>query len=494
MTGPLTAKRAAAVIPRLPDGRVLVGTRTGSARSWPGYTAFPGGAVEDSDAALPLLTDPEDRRAREERAGGLRELGEECGIWLLATTAGDAPSARARGAFDDALARGRPVDEALAAGSLVFDDRRLHALARFTTPVYQPIRFSVRQLLLVLDEEPHRGPACDELEDVRWVAPVDLEAAWKRGDALLLPPIRYVVRGLAAGARAGDSVDALAARLAARKDDGRPEPRDIVAGVAVEPFRTPTLPPATTTNAVLLGEGDFLVVDPATPYDDERQRFDALLAALADQGRVPRAIVLTHHHHDHTGDVERLRARGLPVWAHAETASRVPFPVERLLKDGEMLDGRVRAVFTPGHAPGHLCFLDEPTGVLVAGDMVAAVGSILIDPPEGHMGTYLESLARLIDGPARRVVPAHGPLLAEGRRKLTEHLDHRRARHRQVLDALPIGGPGATADELAAAIYAADTPPALLPLAARSVAAILELCVEQGAAVAHDHRFSRPAP
>lgn len=487
----MTAKRAAAVIPRLPDGRVMIGVRTESARSWPGYTAFPGGALEDVDASLPLLTDRPDH---DERACALRELGEEVGVWMVATPTGGAAPRGARATFDAALADGRPVQEALAASGLVLDDRRLVPLARFTTPVYQPIRFSVRQMLLPFDEVPVRGPSCDELRDLEWVDPLDLEARWRRGDALLLPPIRYVVRGLADAVRAGDDVDALAARLRGRRDDGPPEPRDIVEGVIVEPLRTPTLPPATQTNAILLGAGDFFVVDPATPYEDERARFDALLAGLSQSGRAPAAILLTHHHHDHVGDVERLRARyGLPVWAHVETARRVSFPVDRHLRDGEVLDGprAIRCLYTPGHAPGHLCFLDEATGVLVAGDMVAGQSSILIDPPEGHMGTYLKSLERLAAADVRRVVPAHGPLVAEGRKKLVEQLAHRGLRHQAVLQALPAGGPGVTAEELAEAVYAADTPPQMLPLAARSVAAMLELAVEEGHAVQHGVRFLR---
>ncbi len=498
---PPPAKFAAAVVPRLADGRVLVGIRTRSARSWPGYLAFPGGAVEDSDAALPLCSTIDVER--KERAAALRELGEESGIWMVAHASGAAAHPAARARFDEALARGAPIDEALRASELVLDDRRLVAMARFTTPAalspsHAPFRFTVRQMLLPFDELPHRGPCTDELEDLQWLSPDDIHARWWDGRVFLLPPIRFVVAGLAASQGAGDDVPGIVARLSARLDQDGPELRDIVAGVAVEPLRTPTLPPATTTNAVLLGAGDFLIVDPATPYDDERARFDALLSHLHACGRRPTAIVLTHHHHDHVGDVARLKERyGLPCWAHAETASRVDFPVERLLVDGEVLllpgdpPRRVRCVHTPGHAPGHLCFFEETSGVLVAGDMVAAVGSILIDPPEGHMGTYLVSLERLLALPIGAVVPAHGPLLAAGHQKLAEHLHHRRLRHQQVVLALPKDGPGATAEELAAAIYAADTPALLLPLAARSVAAILELCVEQRQARQQGLRFSQ---
>src|SRR5690606_3461971 len=70
-------RRAAAVVPRLPDGRVLVGVRTHHARSWPGTVAFPGGATEPDDRRLPLATGVEDAHDALERACALRELAEE---------------------------------------------------------------------------------------------------------------------------------------------------------------------------------------------------------------------------------------------------------------------------------------------------------------------------------------------------------------------------------------------------------------------------------
>ena len=58
--------------------------------------------------------------------------------------------------------------------------------------------------------------------------------------------------------------------------------------------------------------------------------------------------------------------------------------------------GGLRALYTPGHAPGHLCFVDERSRAVVAGDMVASVGTIIVEPDDGgDMAVYLESLARL---------------------------------------------------------------------------------------------------
>ena len=60
--------------------------------------------------------------------------------------------------------------------------------------------------------------------------------------------------------------------------------------------------------------------------------------------------------------------------------------------------------------------------------MVAGVGTILIDPSEGDMAVYLASLERLLARPPMMLLPAHGPEIADGHRKLSEYLAHRRMR------------------------------------------------------------------
>lgn len=495
--------RAAAVVPRLPDGRVLVGARTHHARSWPGTIAFPGGACEQSDDLLPTLlrtapplapSGPATTRAL--RACALRELGEEVGLWRLCRPDGsDAGAAHGRAVGD--LLEGRSLHDALAHHELVLDDRDLVPLLLWRT---WDGRFAVLQFLLELaGEEEARSPVLvEELTDVRWTLPSDLRAGWRRGEVFLIPPIRRVVVELAKR-----QADLEAVREALRTEpNARERARfDLVEGVCVLPARSSTLPPATHTNAVLLGAADALLVDPASPYPEEQERFDRQLQASLGGHRL-RAVVCTHHHGDHVGDVERIaRAWNVPVWAHAETAARVPFRVDRHLEDGEVLDceadertgeaaRRFRVVFTPGHAPGHLCLFEEETRVLVAGDMVAGIGSILIDPPEGHMATYLASLERLIALAPRAIIPSHGPLLVDGARRLEEQLLHRQKRQAAILAALPAEG-GVTVDEIVQSVYGKDTPGSMLAFAARSVTAALELCVEREEATETGGRWRR---
>jgi len=254
---------------------------------------------------------------------------------------------------------------------------------------------------------------------------------------------------------------------------------EIVPGIRTLALRTPTLPPATHTACFLVGpsgprRGAVMVVDPASPYADEQAALDDVLAAEAEAGRPVAAIWLTHHHGDHVGGAAHLAARlGVPVWAHAATAERLAgsVPVHRHLEDGDELevDGRaVIAVHTPGHAPGHLCFFDRSSGAVIAGDMVAGVGTILIDPSEGDMAEYLGSLERLIALAPARLLPAHGPVIEDAIARLRGYIAHRQMREQRIAAALARAGHAVTARELVPDAYA-DTPRALWLLAERSL-------------------------
>lgn len=228
------------------------------------------------------------------------------------------------------------------------------------------------------------------------------------------------------------------------------------------PLRSPTLPPATHTNCYLLGPDDALVVvDPASPYAHEQARLQAEIEAT---GQVA-AILLTHHHHDHIGGVEALRSWcSTPVLAHPLTADRVPFAVDRQVSEGEVIGG-FTLLHTPGHATGHLVLWNPKTRDLVAGDMVAGEGTIVLEPPEGDLEDYLQSLERLGRLGAERVHPAHGPVLDSG--VFPHYIEHRNARSQQIRQALS-ATPQSPMD-LVTLVYGDTIPRAVYPLAARQV-------------------------
>jgi glyoxylase-like metal-dependent hydrolase (beta-lactamase superfamily II) len=268
-------------------------------------------------------------------------------------------------------------------------------------------------------------------------------------------------------------------------DGPPPELRPVAPGIRVLALRTPTLPPAAHTNIYLVGPdaGPVAVIDPGSPYPDQQAILDRVLASAP-----PAAILLTHHHGDHVGGATALAERwSVPIAAHPATARRLAgrVAVSHHLEDGDTAHG-VTAIFTPGHAEGHLCYaVGDAT---IAGDMVAGVGTILIDPSEGDMALYLASLERLLARPQMALLPAHGPAIPDGHAKLREYLAHRRMRESMVAAALREAP--RTLGELVAEAYR-DTPRPLWGLAERSMLAhLVKLAREQRAVDRGDGRWS----
>lgn len=287
---------------------------------------------------------------------------------------------------------------------------------------------------------------------------------------------------------ADPSVDALYEQVRtvvpAQEGETAAELRQVAPGIRVLALRTPTLPPAAHTNTYVVGpdQGPQLVVDPGSPYPDQQEVLDRVLAAEEAAGRPVGLVALTHHHGDHVGGASALAARWrVPIAAHARTAARLAGRIEvtRVLAPDERLaEYDVACVYTPGHADGHLCF--ERGGASIVGDMVAGIGWILIDPVEGDMADYLASLALLGTREATTLLPAHGPSIADGRAKLREYIAHRTMREDRVLAALS-AHVDASIEELMPTAYG-DTPRPLWPLAERSLRAHLDKLVKEARA------------
>lgn len=263
----------------------------------------------------------------------------------------------------------------------------------------------------------------------------------------------------------------------------------VAPGIHALALRTPTLPPAEHTNCYLVGQTEISVFDPGSPWADPQGRLlETLRARIKAGARVVR-IVLTHRHHDHVSGTVALQ-RSLedmgmpaPIVAHPITKRwlRDDVPVDETLDDLDLLhcgDRTLRALWTPGHAPGHLAFHDEASDVVIAGDLVAAVGTIAIDPADGDLGDYLRSLERVRDLSPTMLLPSHGPPIHEARATLERYIRHRHMRSDQICEALLSRQPCA-ASALVPLVYP-DLPPAARPLAEAQIESHLIWLTTQG--------------
>ena len=452
--------------------------------------AFCGGRVDPADEAVGAALSPDEPRAGSLRSTLVRELIEELAIDIRTGRAADpglCASLRADSASWTALCD---------PGSLAAVP---DAVLRLVTPDFYPRRFDVSFFLVEAAPGTEASLLASELDRGGWGRAAGWLDRWHQGEFLLAPPTVLKLRALAAhGPQEWES--ALGQVQAAVEDPATVQEIRVDPAVRILALRTPTLPPARHTNSCLVGQRNAWIVDPATPFPDEQARLAATLDAAMSEGMNLRGVLLTHHHGDHVAAAEFVSARyDIPIHAHPRTAEllRDRVRVDREVIDGQSLDfihadgapGELQAIFTPGHAEGHLCFLEPRYGGLIAGDMVSTLSSILIDPSDGDMGDYMRSLGRLGSLEIRTVYPAHGPADSRGARLIRVHLEHREQRSDAVLRAVA-RGPIALA-ELTRVVWG-DVPRPMLGYAQRSAVSILRLLEHEGHLV-FDGDLARPA-
>ena len=273
-----------------------------------------------------------------------------------------------------------------------------------------------------------------------------------------------------------DSSSDSGSRVHAEAVRGLPRRLDELTTVVLAP--NPSFMTLTGTNTYLLGaagSGGMVVVDPGPDLVEHRTAVDA---ALAEVDAEVAAVVLTHHHADHSEAAGWAAEWGAPL--HAFTPRLIRAEAAALLDGQELAFAglRLRAVHTPGHSSDHLCIRVEDSGAILTGDHVLGSGTTVVAWPDGDMASYLASLERLAELDAPVLYPGHGPMVTDPSGTVSHYLAHRAEREEEVLAALRSGA--RTPSEVVAGVYA-DVDPVLHPAAERQVRAHLDKLVAEGA-------------
>lgn len=215
------------------------------------------------------------------------------------------------------------------------------------------------------------------------------------------------------------------------------------------------------------GASRCVVVDPGPNDEDHLQ---AVLAAAGDVA----LVLFTHRHGDHTDALDRFaELTGAPCRALDQQFCRDADP----LVDHETIevDGlTVEVVATPGHTTDSVCLLLAAEGTLLSGDTILGRGTTIIAHPDGVLGSYLDSLARIRELIAEdlvtHILPGHGPVIDQPAEVVDFYLEHRAERLDQVRAAMDAGA--TTPREVVETVYA-DVDESLWPAAEHSVAAQL---------------------
>lgn len=442
MTG--TIRRAVAALFCVGDEILLV-RRQDHARAFPGYWACPGGKVEPNEALAPP-------RAAYcgldmELLGALaRELSEE---------------------LDFDLHR---------------SDAQVQPLGVATTPPGVGRRFATAFFRIDLGSKPELHLDLREHSHMRWASARVFWQEYLAGDLLCVSAQQQLLRTLASDPQA-KVIPSLGERPGQNHGLNLSEP---IHGLRILPLRSHTLPPATHTNAFLLGEPgqDLQLIDPS-PCD--AAEYARLQSFLDDWGR-PQRLVLTHHHPDHHQQAPKLaRDWGLPLAMSADTQERIQqrwgqdylagLRIETL-SEGDVLctsRGRpVEVVAVPGHDAGQLAFMPDDRRWMITGDLYQGVGTVVIAQPEGQMGTYFDTLRKVLDLSPAVTVPSHGMALP-GTRQIQLTLEHRQKRESHIKT---LAAQGMDVEAILQREYAA-VPQALWPLARCNIEAHLQKIREE---------------
>ena len=265
--------------------------------------------------------------------------------------------------------------------------------------------------------------------------------------------------------------------------------RDILPGIRRLVAPNPGMMTGPGTNTYLVGVNEIAVIDPGPAIG-------AHLDAIVNQaGGDIRWILATHTHPDHspaaTPLADRTGALQLGRPAPDGKAQDRTFRPDRVLQDGDLLETdefKLRAVRTPGHASNHVCFRHELHRMLFTGDHIMSGSTVVIDPPDGNMKQYLDSLQRLKSLNLASLAPGHGPVIEAPDDMVDWLINHRLGREAKVISALE-ANPDIDLQALTQHVYD-EVDPKLHGLASRSLLAHLLKLETEGRVVCSNDRWS----
>ena len=247
---------------------------------------------------------------------------------------------------------------------------------------------------------------------------------------------------------------------------------EVVPGVHSIPTGTSAFVGTAPPNVYLVvGREEAVFIDSGYRNEEDIQ---TRLDYLASMGGPPvSGVILTHRHPDHIGGAAHFhRATGAGLLS---SPTEKPFidaalekagdaiQVHQAVNDAEALElggATLEFVHVPGHTLGSMAVYTPQSRVLFTGDTALGRGSVSVNPDDGDMALYIQSLQRLMELDLALICPGHGPVVQDPQTKLRELVKHRLGRESDVLEALREGHQ--TLDQLLDRLY-----PEIQPQSAR---------------------------
>jgi len=141
-------------------------------------------------------------------------------------------------------------------------------------------------------------------------------------------------------------------------------------------------------------QGECYIVDPG--YNGEK-----FLKIVEELGLSLKGILLTHHHYDHVGGVDKIKAvTGCPVYIHSADSDMYKKQADVLLENGDRLqlgDEEIKVIHTPGHTRGSVCYYSEQSRLVFTGDTIFNVDLGRTDLGDGSPADMESSIRNVID-------------------------------------------------------------------------------------------------